>query len=541
MCDVLCEAVNDMGWKHPSSIQRQALPHAFEGNDIIGLAETGSGKTGAFVLPILQVCVCVSVSVSVPVSVPVSACVRLSHSLTLSLSRFLAPTMSAPILNPLTPPDAPTLHPQRLLEKPQRMFALCLAPTRELAVGIKEQFEALGACIGLKCALVIGGVTMMSQAIQLSVADKPHVIVATPGRLVDLLENSKGFSLMTIKMFVLDEADRMLSLDFEESIDKLLAVRVVGVPVYGRIVPELTGDWRLPPSLQNMPRDRTTYLYSATMTSKVQKLQRASLNSPVRVEATTSKYSTVDTLIQQYLFIPAKHKDCYLAYVLNNFSNAQAIVFTATCANTDRCALMLRNLGFKAVELHGQMAQVNRLGALNKFKSGKQRILLATDVASRGLDIPAVDLVLNFDLPATAKDYVHRVGRTARAGRAGRAITFVTQYDVEAYQRIEKHIEKKLPAYPADSEEVLVFMERVTQAQRMATNEMKERSGKGGGGKKRRKHMDELGDPTDEAAAALEDSVHKRAKLKAVVRRNKQAAGGGGGGGGGGGKRKGRR
>jgi len=357
-----------------------------QGNDIIGLAETGSGKTGAFALPVLQT----------------------------------------------------------LLENPQRLYALILTPTRELAFQISEQFEALGSSIGVKCAVIVGGIDMMSQALVLS--KKPHIIIASPGRLIDHLENTKGFNLRTLKYLIMDEADRILNLDFEKEVDKILKI---------------------------IPKERKTYLYSATMTKKVQKLQRASLQNPVKVEVST-KYTTVDKLQQSYLFIPNKFKDCYLVSVLNELAGNTFMVFCGTCNNVQRVTLMLRNLGLQAVPLHGQMSQTKRLGALNKFKSKDCSLLIATDVASRGLDIPHVDVVINFDIPTHSKDYIHRVGRTARAGRSGRSITFVTQYDVELYQRIEQLIEKKLPLYPTVEEEVMLLMERVTEAQRYAKMELRE-------------------------------------------------------------------
>lgn len=291
-----------------------------QGKDIIGLAETGSGKTGAFAIPILQA----------------------------------------------------------LLQNPQRLFAVVLCPTRELAFQINEVFDALGSSIALHTACIVGGVDMMTQAVVL--AKRPHVIVATPGRLVDHLQNTKGFNLRLLKFLVMDEADRMLSMDFEEEINKILAV---------------------------IPHERTTFLFSATMTNKVAKLQKASLVDPVKVEVST-KFQTPKTLVQNYMFIPAKWKDCYLAYILDEFKGQICIIFVATCNNALRVALLLRNLGFGAVCLHGQMSQPKRLGALNKFKSGQRHILVATDVASRGLDIPNVDLVLNYDIPSNGKDYVHR-------------------------------------------------------------------------------------------------------------------------------------
>ena len=164
------------------------------------------------------------------------------------------------------------------------------------------------------------------------------------------------------------------------------------------------------------------------MTSKVQKLQRASLKNPVKIQVATSKYTTVETLIQNYIFIPARYKDCYLVYLLSDshFQGSKIIIFTSTCASTIKTTLMLRNLDFPAIAINGRMQEDKRLAALSKFKAGHRSILVCTDVASRGLDIPSVDLVLIFDIPSNPKDYIHRVGRTARAGKTGRSICFVT-------------------------------------------------------------------------------------------------------------------
>uniref|UniRef100_A0A182KEC6 RNA helicase n=1 Tax=Anopheles christyi TaxID=43041 RepID=A0A182KEC6_9DIPT len=386
LTDTLCQACRGLKWKAPSKIQRESIPLALQGKDIIGLAETGSGKTGAFALPILQA----------------------------------------------------------LLDNPQRYFAVVLTPTRELAYQISEQFEALGATIGVKCCVIVGGMDLVTQAIQL--ARKPHIIIATPGRLVDHLENTKGFNLKAIRYLVMDEADRILNMDFEEEVNKILKV---------------------------MPRERRTFLFSATMTKKVKKLERASLRDPVKVEV-SSKYQTVEKLLQYYLFIPARFKNVYLVHVLNELAGNSFMIFCSTCSNTVRTALMLRALGLAAVPLHGQMTQNKRLAALNKFKSQARQILISTDVASRGLDIPHVDVVLNLDIPMHSKDYIHRVGRTARAGRAGQAITFVTQYDVELYQRIEHLLGKKLPEYKCEQDEVMALQERVAEAQRTARVEQRD-------------------------------------------------------------------
>lgn len=296
---------------------------------------------------------------------------------------------------------------------------------------------------------------MVSQALQ--IANKPHILIATPGRLLDHLENTKGFSLKAVKFLVMDEADRILNMDFEVEMDKILKV---------------------------LPRERRTFLFSATMTKKVKKLQRASLKDPVKVEV-SNKFQTVEQLQQYYIFIPVKFKDVYLVHILNELAGNSFIIFVSTCHNAVRTALMLRALGLAAIPLHGQMAQNKRLAALNKFKAKTRNILISTDVASRGLDIPHVDVVLNLDIPTHSKDYIHRVGRTARAGRSGRAITFVTQYDVELYQRIEHLLGKKLPLYNCPEEEVMALQERVGEAQRTAKLEIKDiEDSKGSKGKK---------------------------------------------------------
>jgi len=418
--EALVSACASLGWSAPTPIQLRAIPPALAGKDVIALAETGSGKTGAFALPVLH----------------------------------------------------------RLIADPVRLSVLVLAPTRELAVQIHDVFMALGTPIGAKAACVVGGVDMVSQAIAL--AKSPHIVTATPGRLVDHLENTKGFHMRNLKVLILvrhsaalgkqnanahakDEADRMLSMDFEEEINTILA---------------------------SVPREgRTTMLFSATMTSKVEKLQRASLrpgDMTVRVEA-SSKYGVVGTLDQRYVFIPAKARDKHLAWILHEFTGQSALIFTATCSHAQRLAHMLKDLGHGGICLHGQMAQHSRLAALNKFKAGAGRILVATDVASRGLDIPSVDLVVNFDVPSSAKDYVHRVGRTARAGRSGKAVTIVTQYDVEAFMKIEKSLGKKLEAAPVDAQAVELLAESVDEAARRAALAMREAESKAKGGKKKHK------------------------------------------------------
>ncbi|CAE6445389.1 unnamed protein product [Rhizoctonia solani] len=424
----LLDALKQVGYSKPTEIQAGIIPHALEGKDVIGVAETGSGKTAAFALPILQ----------------------------------------------------------KLWDEPRGLFACILAPTRELAYQISQQFEALGSAIGVRCATIVGGMDMMSQSIALG--KRPHIIVATPGRLNDHLENTKGFSLRGLRYLVLDEADRLLDMDFGPVIDKILKV---------------------------LPRERNTFLFSATMSTKVAKLQRASLQNPVRVEVNgkwvlghfpngmntwltiifLGRYSTVSTLLQYYLLTPFVNKDVHLVHLANELAANSVIIFTRTVHDAQRLSMVLRNLGFPAVPLHGQLSQSARLGALNKFKAGGRSLLIATDVASRGLDIPTVDVVINFDIPTHSKDYIHRVGRTARAGRAGKSVTLVTQYDVELLQRIEGVIGKKMMEFPVDKAEVMLLKERVGEAQRLAVQELKESGGAAGarGGRKRHREKDETG------------------------------------------------
>jgi ATP-dependent RNA helicase DDX47/RRP3 len=244
----------------------------------------------------------------------------------------------------------------------------------------------------------------------------------------------------------MDEADRLLDMDFGPSIDKILKF---------------------------IPRERRTYLFSATISSKIESLQRASLRDPVRVSISSNKYQTVSTLLQHYCFIPHAQKDVYFIYLINEHAGQSTIVFTRTVWETQRISILLRTLGFGAIPLHGQLSQSSRLGALNKFRSGTRDILVATDVAARGLDIPSVDVVLNYDVPQDSKTYVHRVGRTARAGKSGVAINIVTQFDLEIYLRIEAALGKKLGEYPTEKEEVMTFQHRVQEAQRHARIEMK--------------------------------------------------------------------
>eukprot|EP00898_Chlorokybus_atmophyticus_P009002 jgi/Chlat1/9102/Chrsp97S09273 len=383
------------------------IPHILAGEDVIGTAQTGSGKTAAFALPIINT----------------------------------------------------------LAQDPYGIYAVVLTPTRELAFQIDDQFRALGASLNLKTAVIVGGLDMTTQSTAL--AKRPHVVIATPGRLMDHVQSSAGAvaaSLSRVRYLVLDEADRLLDPGFEDEM---------------RVVLEALGGGGSNGDAKRGGVRRQTLLFSATVTSSVAKLQEVTLSDAYHFRAYEG-LKTVATLRQEYLFIPAKVKEVYLFHIMSSLESLSppvrsAIVFLSTCRACHLLALTLRELGIQdVVALHSLKTQRERMASLNRFRSGAARVLLATDVASRGLDIPTVDLVLNYDVPARASDYVHRVGRTARAGRGGRAATLVTQYDVALVAPIEELVGAHLAAWEPDEKEVLKGITKVYHAKRAASLAMAE-------------------------------------------------------------------
>lgn len=376
--------------KMPTPVQRHCIPRILAGQDVLGLAQTGSGKTAAFALPILH----------------------------------------------------------RLAQDPYGVFALVITPTRELAFQLAEQFRALGSGLHLRCAVVVGGMDLLSQAQAL--IQRPHVVIATPGRLKVLMEEHSDdipdvFS--KTKFLVLDEADRVLDVGFQEELGAIF---------------------------QCLPRSRQTLLFSATMTSELQALLEVSANKAYFYEAYEG-FKTVESLKQQYVWMPKNVKDVYLLHVLSKLKDTgvrSSIIFVSTCRSCQLLNLLLEELGSEASSLHSFKSQSLRLSALHKFKSGQVHILIATDVASRGLDIPTVDLVINYDLPRYPRDYVHRVGRTARAGRGGLAISFVTPNDVKLLHEIEAVIGKQLEMFECKEKDVLEDITQVFKAKRVVTMKM---------------------------------------------------------------------
>lgn len=352
------------------------------------------------------------------------------------------------------------------MKNPAPYFGLILAPTRELADQIKKHIEALGSVINARCVLIMGGsgMSMIEQAKALQ--KNPHIIIATPGRLVDHLKNTKGFHLRNMKFLVLDEADKLLDMGFLDSITDILKV---------------------------LPQDRHTCLFSATMTDRVGTLQRASLKNPALVSV-VSKNKTVKGLVQQFSLIPAKYKDHALFYVLEVLNKGKRIIiFCRRIQKVQELGYLLRALHISAIPLHSKLTQDQRSAALGMFVRQDRSILIATDVASRGLDIPSVDLVINYNLPDTADTYVHRVGRTARAGKSGKALTLVDQYEVKEYQKIEKYLQIELDQLHLPKDEYAMLAASVDEAQIVAKRELKAAEDKQNGSRGRNAHWNRNG------------------------------------------------
>ena len=356
----LLRAVEEMGYAAPSPIQAQAIPPVLAGRDLIGCAQTGTGKTAAFAIPILQ-----------------------------------------------------TL--QSRVDKTHRPIrALVLTPTRELALQIKENFDLYGKYLPIRNTVIFGGVGQGPQveALQRGV----DVLVATPGRLNDLC-NQGHIDLTSIETFVLDEADRMLDMGFIHDVRKVIA---------------------------RLPKKRQTLLFSATMPQEIAELSQQILYKPVRVEVTPQS-STVEAIEQRVYKVDKANKKHLLQYILQDQSLDSVLVFTNTKHGADRVVKELGRAGIAAMAIHGNKGQTARVKALESFKSGAVRVLVATDIAARGIDVNELGCVINYELPNVPETYVHRIGRTGRAGRDGLAISFCNFDELAYLKDIEKLIGKKVP------------------------------------------------------------------------------------------------
>lgn len=337
----------------PTPIQKQAIPIAIQGKDVVGIAQTGTGKTLAFGIPMIQ----------------------------------------------------------RLLQTKKQ--GLVLVPTRELALQVEESLYKICRIVGLRTVVLIGGTSLWPQ-IQ-ALRNKPHIIIGTPGRIIDHLEQ-KNMQLSGVDLVVLDEADRMLDMGFMPQIQRIF---------------------------KSLPRERQMMLFSATMPPEIMKIAETYMQLPIRIEIAPAG-TTADKVTQEIFIVARDQKENLLSKVLETHQTS-TLIFVRTKYGAKKMTLFIRSLGMCVAEIHSDRSLSQRREALQGFKYGKYNILVATDIASRGIDVVGIGLVLNYDLPATSDDYIHRIGRTARAGAGGHAITFATPQEGREIRAIERLIHQSLP------------------------------------------------------------------------------------------------
>jgi len=395
LIEPLQRALAAEGYERPTPIQAQAIPVCLEGRDLLGCAQTGTGKTAAFTLPILQ--------------------------------------------NMFQGGKKPGIR------------ALILTPTRELAIQIGESVQAYGRYLPFKHLVVFGGVSQYAQTQAL--ARGAELLIATPGRLLDLMQ--QGFiNLKHIEFFVLDEADRMLDMGFIHDVKKVIA---------------------------KLPQDRQTLFFSATMPPEIAKLSQAILRDPVRVEVTPVS-STAEKVKQTVYFVDKQDKKLLLIHLLKNPEIRSVLVFTRTKHAANKLSEFVTKCGTPAEAIHGNKSQNARQNALNNFKAGKTRVLIATDIAARGIDIDALSHVVNFELPNVPETYVHRIGRTGRAGASGMAFSFCEGEEMPYLKDIQKLTGQVVPVaednpYPLD-------LTAIRPAAKPASSNNRPSSGGGGGNRR---------------------------------------------------------
>jgi ATP-dependent RNA helicase RhlE len=362
----ILRAVDEAGYTTPTPIQAQAIPLIMAGKDVMGGAQTGTGKTAGFALPILH---------------------------------KLAPTAN-------TSPS-PARHPVR---------ALILTPTRELAIQVEESIRTYGKHTGLRSTVVFGGVDIKQQLP--IVRGGIEILVATPGRLLDHVEQ-KSVYLGQVEIFVLDEADRMLDMGFIPDIKRIMAL--------------------LPATVR-----RQNLLFSATFSDEIKKLADALLNEPQLIEV-ARRNTTADTVVQSVYKVSAEHKRALLKHIVTSRDLWQVLCFVRTKHGASRLARALQKDGLQTTAIHGDKSQAARLEALDEFKDAKVQVMVATDVAARGLDIDDLPLVVNFEMPYVPEDYIHRIGRTGRAGATGEAISFCSPDEEKLLAEIERLLKRRIP------------------------------------------------------------------------------------------------
>lgn len=361
LIDPILKALKEEGYTIPTPIQTQAIPVVLQGSDLLGCAQTGTGKTAAFAIPILQI-----------------------------------------------------LSAHKTHDKKRKLRSLIVTPTRELAIQIGESFSAYGRHTGLTSAVLYGGVNQNPQTAALR--NGVDIVIATPGRLLDLM--SQGYlTLRDVEVFVLDEADRMLDMGFIHDVKKILAA---------------------------LPKKRQSLFFSATLPPEIIKLAGTILHQPVTVSVTPVS-STVDTIKQGVFFVDKGNKNALLVYLLKDHLIKTALVFTRTKHGADKVVKVLLQNHIRAEAIHGNKAQNARQRALSNFKAQSTRVLVATDIAARGIDVDDLEFVINYEIPNIAETYVHRIGRTGRAGAKGNAYSFCDAEEKAYLRDIEKLISKKIP------------------------------------------------------------------------------------------------
>ena len=419
LSDELVQAVSAKGYDTPTPIQAQAIPQVLMMRDLVAIAQTGTGKTASFVLPMIDI----------------------------------------------------LAHGRRRAMMPR---SLILEPTRELAAQVAENFEAYGKNHDLKMALLIGGVQMGDQVKALN--EGVDVLIATPGRLMDLFERGK-ILLTGCDLLVIDEADRMLDMGFIPDIETICS---------------------------KLPAQRQTLLFSATMPPPIKKLADKFLTNPKSIEV--ARPATANTNIAQHkVKVEVRKKRELLRHLLRTDNVSTAIVFCNRKTTVRELAKSLKQHGFAAGEIHGDMDQSSRIAELDRFKDGSINILVASDVAARGLDVKGVSHVFNFDTPWHPDDYVHRIGRTGRAGATGRAFTFVSDADAEAIDNVEKLTGMKIPVYEMAAE---AKAERAPRAERADVEPREERPRRERAPRKAREAAEEL--PVREERPAREERAPRR-------------------------------
>lgn len=370
----ILRSLNEEGYTNPTPIQAQAIPYVLEGHDLLGCAQTGTGKTAAFSIPILQ------------------------H---------------------LCSPES---------RGKKGLRALILTPTRELAIQIQESLQAYGRHTGIRHAVIFGGVNQNPQVNQ--IRRGVDILVATPGRLLDLM-NQGHISLRQIEMFVLDEADRMLDMGFIHDVKRVIAA---------------------------LPKKRQTLFFSATMPPEIQKLSSTILTNPKKVEVAPVS-STAETIEQHLFYVDKGDKNSLLLHVLNNAALTSVLVFTRTKHGADKVVKVLQRNNIKSLAIHGNKSQNARQNALKSFKDKSIRVLVATDIAARGIDVELLEYVINYEIPNIPETYVHRIGRSGRAGASGIAFSFCDDEERAYVRDIEKLIKNQIPVVK-DHPYPLVFTDK---------------------------------------------------------------------------------